>query len=489
MNAPARIKASVTTLSRYAAASALALVVFYALHYAGNQIPYELAQQRFAATFDTAGNMTGTGIDFSTDLSKPIEYCLSSGMVLAGATGGHAAVDAVLLKHPDMHEQLENIYCGALQSAADGGDIRWVRAKVRYRWGSKALYAIALHVLSVPQFHAIVKTATYGAYLLLAGALLLIGWRALAVAAPVLVLGPFFSGIPFYADALNGIPYLWAVLAAAVLALLLARPNLMKWAPPFCFFAGLVSSYLWMWEGHNFLITVLLGMVAWLGYAHLDTREQTRAATACVALYITGFVVLFALDQTTKFVLYDLILDAANNPLYAFGYDDWFKDSGGVLDTLRAAIQYRLQETMQLHESHAYDHSRYKNMNSIETFFPFLTIASIQFSKALLCASVLALAGAVALARYQARHGWHGFSRGVLWLTALLLAFSVHFLLPDDVYPRSARYAFVPLALGWSCLIYPLLYAEPLREPPQDVPPRPTRKRRRRARLGEEGRA
>ena len=474
-----KILSRLSPLSHYAAASVLMLVVCYALNYAGNQIPYELTQQRFAATFDSAGKMTKTGIDFNSEQVSWHEYCIASGMVLVGAHGGgNAAVDAVLLKHPDI---AHGGHCGAVWAAVTGAEPQSVRAKFRYRWGGKTLYAIALRWFSVTQFHALVRGATYFAYLLLAGALLLIGWRALAVAAPLLALGPFFSGIPHYADAINGVAYLWAVLAAAALALLLAKPGSANWkrAKPFCFFAGMVSAYLWMWEGHNFLATALIGMVAWLGYAHLSARQQTRAAIVCVALYIAGFVVLFALDQLVKWGLHEWVLDT-DSPLYARGVDDTFTGAGGVLGDLFTAIQMRLQEVMQQQTDPQHLRARFRKINSVETFFPFLTIASVQFSKALLFSAALALTGALAVAFHRARRGWHEFPYGVLWFVALALAFSVHFLLPDDLYPRSARYAFTPLALAWSCLLYALLSTQPLRTPPQTAPRQRSRKPKRR---------
>ena len=462
-----RFKASGKATALYAAVTALALLLFYGLNYAGNQLPYEVAQKRFADTFDAAGNMSATGLVFRPRRAgaPTHEYCRIASMTLAGATAGHAVVDAVFNKRLVYYYA----WCQEVKLITDGGKIDWELADFRYRWGGTTVFAIALRFMSVAQFHALVKIATYAAYLLLAGALLAIGWRALAVVSPLLLLAPFFSGIPMYAEAEHGVTHLWAVLAAAGLALLLANP---KWrdgarAPLFCFIAGVVSAYLWLFDGHNFYAVALIGAVAWLGNAHLAAREQLRAATACLGFYIAGFAALFVLDQAVKHVLLGWILNV--------GLPDGGGNSArGVLGDLGAALLQRVREIATQQGNHHYVYSR-----TIEGFFPFLLTAAGSFAGALLTTATLAWAGALALVWHQSRHGNHDPLCGVLFFTALALAFSVHFLLPDDAYPRGARYAFTPLALGFSCLFYALLRALRAHAVAARIPPRKARKRRR----------
>ena len=498
MNALAHIKAGGKTTALYAAVTTLVLLLCYGLNYAGNQLPYQVAQKRFADTFDSAGRMSNTGLVFHRKLAGGApthDYCRIAGMALAGATAGNAAVDAVFVKNLLGHKHPEDAFCETLKVASvDGAPadwVNWARAKFRYRWGGTMLFAAALRFMSVAQFHALVEIATYGAYLLFAGALFALGWRALAMGSPFLLLGPFFTDIARFAEAENGVTHLWAVLAAAALAALLAHPKWRARAPVFCFVAGAVSMVLWLWDGHNFYAMALIGVVAWAGYARLNTREQTRAAFVCVALYTAGFIALFVLDQSVKGALYGL-LDAANNPDLARGADEYannpdyaqvaekYKDSAdSVLGDLGTALFLRLE---QIFSQQGNPH--YILMRGFEGFFPLLATAAGSFAKALAAAAALAWAVAIALAWHQFRRGKRNLFYAVLFFAILTLAFSVHFLLPDDTYPRGARYAFTPLALGFACLFYalPLPAAAPRKRKPRATARSAPRKRRRKRR-------
>ena len=151
--------------------------------------------------------------------------------------------------------------------------------KYRYWWGSKAAMSILLRFLSIYDTHILILIATYTAWALLALSLLLMGWRTLLTAAPVLILGVLFSGVAYFADITNGLPYLWTLLATSALALLLLRPKTARWAPLFCFITGMVSAYLWFSDGHTALAMFLIGLIAWLGYARL--KQSAPIAPRC----------------------------------------------------------------------------------------------------------------------------------------------------------------------------------------------------------------
>ena len=89
--------------------------------------------------------------------------------------------------------------------------------KTRYWFGSKALYAIALRYGSVYDIRKAIGMGTYVAYFLLAISLLL-SPKMFLPAMPLLVFGASFSGIHYWSDVANGLPYLWTVLFAAGLA-------------------------------------------------------------------------------------------------------------------------------------------------------------------------------------------------------------------------------------------------------------------------------
>ncbi len=283
---------------------------------------------------------------------------------------------------------------------------------------------------------------TYGAYFLLASALLLIGWRTLLVTAPLIVFGAFFSGIRYFLGVENGIPYLWAVLAATILTLLLWRHGSARAAPLFCFTAGMVSSYLWLFDGHNFLAIALIGLIGWLGHERLNTRDRVRRVSSYLLLYAVGFILCFAANQVTKTVVYEQAIVGGSN---YFG--------GGVATHLFSQVLYHLERIFSPEDRDLYG-------RSIVTFWG-LSLSSIRptVGIALTGLSALALLGAGFFARYQARRGHPELARNILWIVGIMLLACVNFLQPNDLPYRVSRIMFVPLALCWSCLILAVMDA------------------------------
>ncbi len=74
-------------LSIYTAALVAGTAFFFLLHHAGNQLPYEVAKQRFQAEFDTTQRDPGY-----RKFKIPHEYCELSSAVMAGARGGGGAL-------------------------------------------------------------------------------------------------------------------------------------------------------------------------------------------------------------------------------------------------------------------------------------------------------------------------------------------------------------------------------------------------------------
>ena len=71
-------------LSIYTATLVAGTAFFFLLHHAGNQLPYDLAKQRFQAEFDAAQRDAGHSLGFK----DAFEYCKMSSAVVAGARGG-----------------------------------------------------------------------------------------------------------------------------------------------------------------------------------------------------------------------------------------------------------------------------------------------------------------------------------------------------------------------------------------------------------------
>ena len=453
------------TISLYAAAMVLGIILFFTLHYIGNTIPYDLARQRFAEEF--AAHQTGDGAARYFGGERPLfnwEFCDISVKVMAGArrdSSGNPLVDAIRLKNFRIKVKpgeagpaggFYRYYCAVLYAASGGAELFEFPAKPRYWWGSKAALSILLRFLSVYDIHQLILIAAYMAWALLASSLLLMGWRTLLTVAPLLILGALFSGVGYFADITNGLPYLWILLAASALALLLLRPKTARWAPLFCFITGMVSAYLWFFDGHTALAMVLIGLIAWLGYARLKRSAPIRRAAACLALYLAAFAICIALGQGVKVAVVE----------WATDYSGWgiargfFQIVSARLDRTGAETVAGItgDETTDIISCPGCGEPGWQRLpiiRDIRGYWVMLPLG-LPAGNLLNAYSALALAAAVAVAIWRARRGQTELGRGLLWLGALALLASVHFFLPNDTPFRNARFAFLLLAICWIAL-------------------------------------
>ena len=453
----------------YAAIAVGGTAFLFFLHYWGNQTDYDLLRQRFQAEF--AAEMPEQDFEYTEgDRRMSIflwEFCEMSQMALAGAQRNDSdrpLLDAVLLEIFTGDLATGKYYCAGLQAVSSGAELSIHIGKTRYWWGSKALLAIALRYLSVSELYRLIAVATYAAWLLLAAALALLGWRALLVALPVILFGIALPDIATWADTANGIPYLFAVLAAAVLVLLLRRPATARWAPRFCFIIGMASAYLWLFDGHNFLAIALIGLAAWLGYERLNDAGKFRRAGGCLALYVIGFVLCLALGQAVKSVVYESAI-ANGNDYFGGRVARSFLGQAAhhfdrTVDEAAAGIMAGSDIQVQGCPASVCRWGGWQTLPVIRDIRAFwlLTPVGVPASRVLSVLSALALASAVVFAVYQAWRRRAEPGRSILWLVGLGLLVSLQFVLPDDIQFRSARFVFILLALCWSCFIIALLH-------------------------------
>ena len=408
----------------YALTAALTFLLFIVLHLVGNRLPFDLAVERladeFAATPFKDWGMRG-GID--TDIYM---FCEMSAAVVAGAKATRdeehnmgAALRSAFLLRTLPGRPCDTLKAGVLEDA-------WSEspglANSRYWLGGKALYAIALRHLTVHEFHLLIKTLIYCAFLLLALALLRIGWRALVVGAPLLAFGLCFSAVERYWNVADGLPFAWALLAPALGAVLLWRGSSASAVRVFFFFAGMVSQYLWFFDGGNFLAATLVGIVVWLACEQGRRGRSVRYAASCVGVYAAGF----AVSLVARFVIVSSLDE-------------------------RVALGFETQTKFRWEQILA---PRPKDLSGRDfgTFQEVTRTDTPTFEWLMLTA-----AGALAMAVFIAgRWAWRRRPAPlleVLWLVALLLPSCLHFLMPSDDPGRPARLMFLPLAMCCCCLL------------------------------------
>ena len=436
-----------------AAVALLATALFFLLHYAGNQLPYDLAVERFKA--ELASDLRDEGN--AAGWKEMHEYRELSGTVLAGArkAGEDSTLrDAVVLK---------SLY--PLEEVVSGAAIPEYQLRPRYWWGSKALYAVALRYVSVYQLRELTRIATRVAYLLLGVSLLLLSPKMLLLASPLLVFGAFFSGVEYWADVANGLPYLWTVLFVAGLALLmrLTRGAAASGAaggggdgaawpgtvPLYCFAAGTVSSYLALMDGHLLFAVTWIGMVVWFGHDALNVAERSRRALSCIVLYGAGIVVCHALGQMVKAMF--------------LGEEVWLVFWDGIAHLVADSTGGVSKHSWAAHGGRPIWASN--PLLYLDFFYAAYWPSSLPSGAVPPFVATFSLAASLCLAVFEKRRGRSGLLWGVLWIVALMSTCCLTFQIIEDVPYRTARYVFVPLALCLSCLFLALPALWPPRTP------------------------
>ena len=430
---------AVKAIAVYGVVACLTAGFFFLSHHAGNQTPYALVVERLATEFEAEPHAWGIR---NFDFYNQFDYCLISGAVLAGAS----PVDRQPLRDALFPKQIkgqETIWCDEFAVRYNGDAMEFVPLDAedwqlvlptRYWWGSKAVYAIALRYLSVIDYHELVRRACYAAYGLLAVALLLLGWRAFAVASPVLLFGVTLSGIEYFFDLVNGLPYAWAVFAPAVLALLLRADANRKVVRLYCFFAGMVQGYLWLLEGNNFIATALICLVVWLGGGDVTWRAKVARSVCCALMHVGGFVVCLTLGVVAK--------SAVQNSMFP----------GSAPMVMERTLDVVARRGMRV----LFPEDRDLLGRQLGTWADLLPVG-VPAIDALAMFSVLALLAAIGIGIYHAHRGNAEPLAGALLMVGLLVGVCIHFILPSDPHHRAARLMWLPLALCWSCLLFVLV--------------------------------
>ena len=417
------------TIALYGTALAAFTFLSFYLHYLSHQLPFAQAQQRIVASFASETRDEGVVHEYK----GAFEYCQFASAFLSGTRprpNKNPVQDAIFVR-----KYHQGSYCQGLYAAATGEAIKSGILKTRYAWGSAAVFGLALRFLSVQTVRHATLWGTYGAYALLALALLYLNRRALLVGAPLAAFGLFFSGTRFWSDFVTGFPYLWAVAATILLAVLTRHYGPRGVTRLFSCAAGMVSMYLWISDGHQTVLLAGFGLVAYFGPRGEHPAVRRRAALGCLAAYAGGFLAAYALNQGVKL--------AAANLLGG--------ETGGVWGSLSRQIMFRLQEMWTSPVRALQEDLR--RLPLVEEFPVFLTLGRnrLVHLPALALTGALACAAACAYALYRALRGQTRLLMDVLWLWGLGALTAAQFFLPGDVFFRSGRMWFVLLALAWAC--------------------------------------
>ena len=422
----------------YATALLAGSALFFTLHYVGNRIPYDLALEKALTELDSDRPDLGR----LSRLSAPYEYCQRVAATLAAAKplpGDSSLVDAILPRTLTPGEPLG--YCDAIRRIPTSDALGQSALGFRYWWGSGSFYAIALRFLSDADIREWTRALTIFAWGMLVLVLWFLSRKAFLAIAPLGIFAAFFSGLQYFSDAANGFPFLLAPLSGIALALVMSRRSLAHAAPLCCFVIGMASSYLWLLDGHNILVVVLIGLVAYFGSLDPSARRRAANAARLIGLYAAGFTACYALGQLVK----------AAVAQWAPGIG--WASAKGVFQGFFGQVSVRndrLADT--LAQAFAGD---WTDAPIIRDFTPYWIMGPdrVAFGQlvTLLSATAFAVSLAFAAALFVRRR--KSLLADLALIIALAMATTLQLILPDDLPNRSSRYLFIAHALCWSSFL------------------------------------
>ena len=146
-----------------------------------------------------------------------------------------------------------------------------------------------------------IRNVTSLAYTGLAVALLFISPSVFWILLPLLIFGTLFSGISYYSEVPLGVPYLWAVVASALIAGLHAMNLAASRIYLAVFIVGMVSSFLWLLDGHLILLIAWLILISYFSSLRYDNpANSSLSAIKHTATFSGGFLSAYFSGQVVK---------------------------------------------------------------------------------------------------------------------------------------------------------------------------------------------
>ncbi len=285
--------------------------LFIAFHYLANQVPQQFVVDKLARDFHYH-NLSKHNYPFSVHGSHSIVSNIGQNQftecaVLLGvlATPSDKLIDAVL--PPRLFKTGRKSGCETLKETvtelSNGGqtDAKTQPIRTRYWWGARAVYSFALRYLNVYQTREMIRNVTSLAYLGLAVALMSIASSVFWVLSPLLLFGVLFSGISYFSEVVLGVPYLWAIVAPALVAALHASKVPKSVIYLTVFIAGMVSAYLWLLDGHILLLVSWLLLIGYFSAVQGSNAVQSAYHSILhTVIYGVGFISSYLSGQLAK---------------------------------------------------------------------------------------------------------------------------------------------------------------------------------------------
>ena len=436
MTPPPRVGALGRSVSLYAAVLLVGVALFFALHYAGNRIPYDLALERITAELESERRDLG----YATAVHGEFEYCQRAATVLGGAKrldGDNPVVDAVLPRHIIVDHP--DAYCESIALLQDNENVGKGYLKFRYLWGSTPIYAIALRFLSDADIREWTRILTIFAWGLLSLAAWFLSRKAFLVVAPLAVFASFFSGLQYFSDAGTGMPFLWTPLFAAGLAFVMLRRPIGRATRLCCFAIGMGSSYLWLLDGHNVLLIALIGLVVYFGSDCPGAGRRAGIAALHIGLYAAGFTLCYAAGQLVKAAFFEWAVPGGS--------------FSAALSEPSSQISVRVDQFSNIiNQAFTDGWAEARTTRGFTSYWAMGPVYVGVGQVVTLLSGILFLLS-LSFAASQALRKRKNLLTDIAWIVSLAAVVSAQFIIPADIFARSWRYLFVLHGLCWASFL------------------------------------
>ncbi len=292
----------------YTLVSIVFTLLFVSFHHLANQVPQKFIADKLASDF-RAHNLSKHNYPFSSFGSHSIlsnigqNQYTECAVLLSVLSDGDASLKNAVLPTTVVrsNSQLCSLLQSTIHSIQAGEEIEIRPLRSRYWWGAKPVYSFMLRYFSVYQTKELIRNTTALAYTLLAVSLLFVSPMLFWVSSPLIVFGILFSGLSYYSDVVLGIPYLWSIISAMAIAFLHAIKASRFKIQLTTFCIGMVSSYVWLLDGHISLLIAWLMMIGYFGSIHENTYLKSVSHTwKLLFAYASGFIVACIGGQIIK---------------------------------------------------------------------------------------------------------------------------------------------------------------------------------------------
>jgi hypothetical protein len=204
-------------------------------------------------------------------------------------------------------------------------DQKAIETKARLWHGAKAVFLLLAPHLDIFQMKILMEQMTYLLYMLIGILFTMYGYQKLLIFIPYGILGIMFSGIPFFDDLSNGLPYMVVLMCIMTILWIGRRTSSRKVYAIVLTIFGSLHAFFFVTDGAEMMaVSLLLIALYFACLLPFSRRERFLNVIVLITVYLIAFAASMMLKQVFS--------------IYALGYHEVFKEFFDAI-TLRLSGQ------------------------------------------------------------------------------------------------------------------------------------------------------